>query len=281
MCNSRQRAHACHCVKVKLAKNVVCAMPNSKNPIAQTPGMQSSKAASCMLKGVSDSYLIFFNLSKSSRSLVSSAEDVSWLKRPSLWSFCLFRNQSGILNVRGFDTMTISSSSSLALSSPALPAHQNPVNHKVATAVAVTSRQASLALNIESLAHLLPRSTSAFLQTMLENRRPIPLMDVMAYMIFCLPSTLVLRTRRICWKLSVATKDCTTHTKQVIRSSTEQQSCAGVSLQHVPPCFPRRLLLTCFGTTQSVTAKRDKPAVHSVTMSDARSLLDKPYQPVP
>ena len=65
-------------------------------------------------------YLIFLSLSRSSRSFVSNADDVSWLKRPSLWSFCLFRNQSGILNVRGLETMTMSSSSSFALSSPAL-----------------------------------------------------------------------------------------------------------------------------------------------------------------
>ena len=57
-------------------------------------------------------------------------------------------------------------------------------------------------------AHLLLRSTSAFLQQMLEKRRPIPLMAVRAYMIFCLPSTLVLSTRRMCVKLSLPTRDC-------------------------------------------------------------------------
>ncbi len=51
-------------------------------------------------------------------------------------------------------------------------------------------------------------STSAFLQTMLANRRPIPLMAVMAYMTFCLPSTLVFSTRRMCWNSSPATRDC-------------------------------------------------------------------------
>jgi hypothetical protein len=50
-------------------------------------------------------------------------------------------------------------------------------------------------------------SMSAFLQTMLENRRPIPLMEVMANMIFCLPSTLVFSRRRMCWKSSPATSD--------------------------------------------------------------------------
>lgn len=49
-------------------------------------------------------------------------------------------------------------------------------------------------------AHRLFRSTSAFLQTRLEYRRPTPLILVSAYMIFCLPSTLVLRRRRMNWK---------------------------------------------------------------------------------
>jgi len=56
--------------------------------------------------------------------------------------------------------------------------------------------------------HRLRMSTSAFLQTMLANRRPIPLMAVMAYMTFCLPSTLVFSTRRMCWNSSPATRDC-------------------------------------------------------------------------
>lgn len=42
------------------------------------------------------------------------------------------------------------------------------------------------------------RSTSAFLQTKLEYRRPTPLILVKAYITFCFPSTLVLRRRRIC-----------------------------------------------------------------------------------
>ena len=44
------------------------------------------------------------------------------------------------------------------------------------------------------------RSTSAFLHTKLEYRRPTPLILVKAYMIFCFPSTLVLRRRRMNWK---------------------------------------------------------------------------------
>lgn len=42
----------------------------------------------------------------------------TWLKRPVLWSFCLFRNQSGILYARGFATMPIMRSSSSAEHSP-------------------------------------------------------------------------------------------------------------------------------------------------------------------
>lgn len=41
------------------------------------------------------------------------------------------------------------------------------------------------------------RSTSAFLQTKLEYRRPTPLILVKAYITFCLPSTLVFRRRKI------------------------------------------------------------------------------------
>ena len=44
------------------------------------------------------------------------------------------------------------------------------------------------------------RSTSAFLQTRLEYRRPTPLILVRAYMTFSRPSTLVLRRRRMNWK---------------------------------------------------------------------------------
>jgi len=56
--------------------------------------------------------------------------------------------------------------------------------------------------------NLLFMSTSAFLQTMLANRLPIPLIEVRANIIFCLPSTFVFSTRRMCWKSSFATTDC-------------------------------------------------------------------------
>ena len=56
--------------------------------------------------------------------------------------------------------------------------------------------------------HLLLMSTSAFLQTKLAKRRPTPLMEVKANMIFWRPSTFVFRTRRMCWKSSFAMSDC-------------------------------------------------------------------------
>jgi len=56
--------------------------------------------------------------------------------------------------------------------------------------------------------NLLFMSTSAFLQQMLANRLPIPLIEVRANIIFCFPSTLVFSTRRMCWKSSFATRDC-------------------------------------------------------------------------
>lgn len=50
-------------------------------------------------------------------------------------------------------------------------------------------------------------STSPFLHAKLENRRPIPRMLVMAYMILLRPSTFVLSTRRMCVKWSDAIKE--------------------------------------------------------------------------
>jgi hypothetical protein len=47
--------------------------------------------------------------------------------------------------------------------------------------------------------HRLLRSTSAFLQTKLEYRRPTPLISVKANIIFRFPSTLVFSKRRICY----------------------------------------------------------------------------------
>jgi hypothetical protein len=47
----------------------------------------------------------------------------------------------------------------------------------------------------------LVRSTSAFLQTKLEYRRPTPVILVKAYMTFCFPSTFVFNKRMMYWKL--------------------------------------------------------------------------------
>ncbi len=76
----------------------------------------------------------------------------------------------------------------------------------------------------EHTTYRLLMSTSAFLQTRFANRRPTPLMEVRANMIFCLPSTLVLSTRRICWKSSFAISDCNHHhqNKNLIRIPWQQ-----------------------------------------------------------
>lgn len=66
-------------------------------------------------------------------------------------------------------------------------------------------------------------STSPFLQARLEKRREIPLMAVMAYMIFCLPSTLVFSTRRMCWKASPAMRDCKTPTQGFSHRSAKRE----------------------------------------------------------
>lgn len=102
--------------------------------------------------------LIFFNLSKSSLNLTSIWLARQWEYLPSLISFCLLRNQVGILYCLGWFMMVVNLSTSSFESSPAL----------------------------------FEVSISAFLQTKLANLRPTPLTQVRAYWIFLLPSTLVL-----------------------------------------------------------------------------------------
>jgi len=70
------------------------------------------------------------------------------------------------------------------------------------------------AIKLTNKKYLLFMSTSAFLQTMLANLLPIPLMEVRANMIFCLPSTLVFSTRRMCWNSSFATRACNIRKKR-------------------------------------------------------------------
>lgn len=65
-------------------------------------------------------HLIFFIRSKSSRSLESSADEITWLYFPSLISFCRLRNQSGILYDLGSVITLVSRSSSSGVISPAL-----------------------------------------------------------------------------------------------------------------------------------------------------------------
>jgi len=58
--------------------------------------------------------------------------------------------------------------------------------------------------DIDRKAYRLERSTSALRQTTVAKRRPTPLMAVRAKTIFRLPSTLVLRIRRMCWNPPVS-----------------------------------------------------------------------------
>ena len=108
---------------------------------------------------------IFFKRSISSRSLASTFWAKTWVYFPVLKSFCLFKNQRGILNCRGFWIIATSFSISSAVSSPAR----------------------------------LFTSISAFLQIKSVNRRPRPLIFVIPKTTFRFPSTLVLRIRRMCW----------------------------------------------------------------------------------
>src|SRR5271154_1503368 len=100
---------------------------------------------------------------------------------PSTISRCLLRNQDGILYWVGFWMMVTMRSSSSEVISPALNTFRWIRSFLVGHA------------------YRLVKSTSAFLQTKLEYLRPTPLILVKAYMIFCLPSTLVLRRRRMNW----------------------------------------------------------------------------------
>uniref|UniRef100_A0A8D8U9R5 Uncharacterized protein n=1 Tax=Cacopsylla melanoneura TaxID=428564 RepID=A0A8D8U9R5_9HEMI len=88
-------------------------------------------------------------------------------------SFCLFKNQSGILYCLGLVMMVMILSTSSSEHSPAL----------------------------------LFRSMSAFFSTMLENLLPQPLMAVRANMTFLFPSMFVDITRRMCWNFSGITRD--------------------------------------------------------------------------
>lgn len=100
----------------------------------------------------------------------------------------------GILYAVGFWMMVTIRSSSSDVISPAL---QTNVYQPLPKKVALKSR----GLENICFVYRLFKSTSAFLQTRLEYLRPTPLIFVKAYMIFCLPSTLVLRRRRMNWKL--------------------------------------------------------------------------------
>ncbi len=116
---------------------------------------------------------IFLRRSMSSRSLASTFWANTWLYFPVLKSFCLFKNQSGILNWRGFWMIATSFSISSAESSPAL----------------------------------LLTSISAFLQIRSVNRRPRPLIFVKPKTTFLFPATLVFRIRRMCWNSAPCIND--------------------------------------------------------------------------
>lgn len=105
------------------------------------------------------------------------------------------------MNWRGLATIVIRLSISAFESSPALHDDRNISYHNERTRRCYYQWQN----------YLLFMSTSAFLQTIFAKRRPIPLIEVIANMIFCFPSTFVFCTRRMCWKSSFATSDCQNH----------------------------------------------------------------------
>lgn len=96
----------------------------------------------------------------------------------------------GILYWVGFWMMVTMRSSSSEVISPALT--RNDQDNEIPRFMGI--------LDVAGRTYRLFKSTSAFLQTKLEYRRPTPLILVKAYMIFCFPSTFVLRRRRMNWK---------------------------------------------------------------------------------
>lgn len=78
-------------------------------------------------------YRIFFRRSRSSRSFWSMTCEEICVVFPVFQSFCLFKNQSGILNCLGFWMMATSFSISSAVISPALENRQAGVWGKTAS----------------------------------------------------------------------------------------------------------------------------------------------------
>ena len=118
---------------------------------------------------------------------------------------------------------------------------------------------------------------------MLEKRRPRPLMDVMAYMMFCLPSTLVFNTRKMCWKLSVATKDCkkTDHNQQYaqhLKRSVREVCLRVVPLTPIMSLAGNQRELQYGETTLRfcVSRKRAKPAVLKSYSTSTLGTLARP-----
>merc|ERR1711924_320677 len=88
----------------------------------------------------------------------------------------------------------------LAILNVLLPVHE-PCGHELQWVLDDSDELVDLLAG--ELASTLLRSTSAFLHTMLAKRRPTPRIWVMAKGTLWRPSTLVLRTRKMCWNWSV------------------------------------------------------------------------------
>ena len=121
------------------------------------------------------------------------------------------RNHVGILYCVGFWMMVTMRSSSSEVISPALKTYDQYNG---------ISRLEGILRVTEGVrrAYRLFKSTSAFLQTRLEYRRPTPLILVKAYMIFCFPSTFVLRSRRMNWKFDFSPVTSAIRTRSAMSS---------------------------------------------------------------
>lgn len=161
----------------------------------------------------------------------------TWLYFPSLTSFCLLRNQSGILYWRGFCMMVTTRStwrhkddphqlfrrsrSSLQWNVCLLVGHSNTGNnpHLLLSQLSSPFVEINVGLpqdnmGVTSADTLRREARSTFKATSQGKAQgaalgaaPPTLMAVMANAIFLLPSMFVLRTRRMCWNFSGMTRD--------------------------------------------------------------------------
>ena len=144
---------------------------------------------------------------------------VTWLVLPSLMSLCLLRNQSGILYWRG----VYEKGNQVILTNSILSGSKFQSEYRTWDKIYLHNRDELLSVFLSELTSPLGEGDVGLLQhnvsvpgndqtddtklNFIEYLRPIPLMEVSANMTLVFPSMLVLRTRKMCWKLGGTTND--------------------------------------------------------------------------